>query len=233
MRSYDYGYLEEIVVRRDDNVLYKFKERDFPRLNLCDIEDMLLLLVQKKLSNLDVDDWYDLGVALRMFTRRIVNLHRVEDLHLGVESYQKKLNITRPVTTRSNISKLTPYTAYKNPQVIIYQDKLRKNTTQSTQISKINDLIGKIIPCNDLSSRNVLALSAKCPGERKPRKEQNRIKTGQKTGSVKCSHWQYKFPLPVKVVATARRLEMPLLEVCTAIEEKKKKLSVKDRWQLH
>nr|GFB75345.1 hypothetical protein [Tanacetum cinerariifolium] len=50
---------------------------------------------------------------------------------------------------------------------------------------------------------------------------------------VKCSHWQYKFPLPVKVVATVRRLEMPLLEVCTAIEEKKKKLPVKDRWKLH
>nr|GEW79409.1 ribonuclease H-like domain-containing protein [Tanacetum cinerariifolium] len=44
---------------------------------------------------------------------------------------------------------------------------------------------------------------------------------------------QYKFPLPVKVVATARRFEMPLPEVCTAIEEKKKKLPVKDRWQLH
>nr|GEV08911.1 DNA-directed DNA polymerase [Tanacetum cinerariifolium] len=50
---------------------------------------------------------------------------------------------------------------------------------------------------------------------------------------VKCYHWQYKFPLPMKVVATARRLEIPLPEVCTAIEEKKKKLSVKDRWQLH
>nr|GFA29129.1 reverse transcriptase domain-containing protein [Tanacetum cinerariifolium] len=37
----------------------------------------------------------------------------------------------------------------------------------------------------------------------------------------------------VKVVATARRLEMPLPEVCTAIEEKKKKLPIKDRWQLH
>nr|GEW98629.1 uncharacterized mitochondrial protein AtMg00810-like [Tanacetum cinerariifolium] len=40
---------------------------------------------------------------------------------------------------------------------------------------------------------------------------------------------QHKFPLPVKVVATARRLKMPPPEVCTAIEEKKKKLSVKDR----
>nr|GEU41906.1 hypothetical protein [Tanacetum cinerariifolium] len=104
MRWYDYGYLEEIVVRRSDNVLYKFKEGNFPGLILRDIEDMLLLLVQKKLSSLDVDDRYDLGVALRMFTRRIVILHHVEDLQLGVESYQKKINITRPETTRSNIS---------------------------------------------------------------------------------------------------------------------------------
>nr|GEX58433.1 hypothetical protein [Tanacetum cinerariifolium] len=42
-------------------------------------------------------------------------------------------------------------------------DGLRKNTTQSTQISKINDLIGEIIPCNEFSSRNVPALSSKCP----------------------------------------------------------------------
>ncbi|GKC48411.1 hypothetical protein Tco_1066133, partial [Tanacetum coccineum] len=53
MKWYDYGYLEKIVVRREDQKLYKFMEGDFPRLNLCDIEDMLLLLVQKKLSNLE------------------------------------------------------------------------------------------------------------------------------------------------------------------------------------
>nr|GEY03822.1 hypothetical protein [Tanacetum cinerariifolium] len=47
------------------------------------------------------------------------------------------------------------------------------------------------------------------------------------------SHWQYKFPLPVKVVPTARRLEMSLPGVCTAIEEMMKKLPIKDRWQLH
>nr|GEW94084.1 hypothetical protein [Tanacetum cinerariifolium] len=45
MRWYDYGYLENIIVRKDDNVLYKFKEGDFPRFNLRDIKDMLLLLV--------------------------------------------------------------------------------------------------------------------------------------------------------------------------------------------
>nr|GEW63742.1 hypothetical protein [Tanacetum cinerariifolium] len=47
------------------------------------------------------------------------------------------------------------------------------------------------------------------------------------------SHWQYKFLLPVKVVPTARRIEIPLPGVCTAIEEMMKKLPVKDRWQLH
>nr|GFB30456.1 hypothetical protein [Tanacetum cinerariifolium] len=45
-----------------------------------------------------------------------------------------------------------------------------------------------------------------------------------------------KFPLPegtshcLKMNATVKRIEMPLPEVCTAIEEKKKKLPVKDRW---
>ncbi|GKD35047.1 hypothetical protein Tco_1250556 [Tanacetum coccineum] len=87
---------------------------DFPRLNLRDIEDLLLLLVQKKLSNLEKDVIFDLNVALRMFTRHIVILKRVEDLQLEVKSYQNKL-ITKPETFRSDISKMTPYTAYKNP----------------------------------------------------------------------------------------------------------------------
>nr|GFA32763.1 hypothetical protein [Tanacetum cinerariifolium] len=44
------------------------------------------------------------------------------------------------------------------------------------------------------------------------------------------SHWQYKFLLPVEGVPTARRMEIPLPGVCTAMM---KKLPVKDRWQLH
>ncbi|GKD90229.1 hypothetical protein Tco_1365736 [Tanacetum coccineum] len=102
---YDYGYLKEIVVRREDQQLYTFKEGDFPRLNLRDIEDLQLLLFQKKLSNLEKYVIFDLNVALRMFTRRIAILKRVEDLQLGVKSYQKKLNITRPETYRSDIKK--------------------------------------------------------------------------------------------------------------------------------
>nr|GFB37087.1 hypothetical protein [Tanacetum cinerariifolium] len=44
------------------------------------------------------------------------------------------------------------------------------------------------------------------------------------------SHWQYKFPLPVEGVPTARRIEIPLPGVCTAMM---KKLPVKDKWELH
>nr|GEZ43656.1 hypothetical protein [Tanacetum cinerariifolium] len=81
-RQQFYGYAsnKEFMHDVEDNMLYKFKEGDFPRLNLRDIEDLLLLLVQKKLSNLEKDAIYDLNVALRMFTRLIVILKCVEDL---------------------------------------------------------------------------------------------------------------------------------------------------------
>nr|GFB69846.1 integrase, catalytic region, zinc finger, CCHC-type, peptidase aspartic, catalytic [Tanacetum cinerariifolium] len=49
-----------------------FKEGDFKRLRLQDIEDMLLLLVQGKLSNLNVEERFAFNVSLRMFTRSIV-----------------------------------------------------------------------------------------------------------------------------------------------------------------
>ncbi|GKE19210.1 hypothetical protein Tco_1426787 [Tanacetum coccineum] len=68
MKRYDYGHLDEIEVRREDQQLYKFKE----------------------------DEHFNLNVALRMFTRRIVIQRLVEDLQLAVESYQKKLNPTKP-----------------------------------------------------------------------------------------------------------------------------------------
>nr|GFC09659.1 hypothetical protein [Tanacetum cinerariifolium] len=40
-----------ILVRRDDDQIYKFKEGDFKRLHLQDIEDMLLILAYTAYSN--------------------------------------------------------------------------------------------------------------------------------------------------------------------------------------
>ncbi|GKA71318.1 hypothetical protein Tco_0777457 [Tanacetum coccineum] len=61
---YGYAHLKEIVMRRADHKLYKFMEGDFPRLHLNDIEDMLLLIAQKKLNNLDIIFIVHLAVGL-------------------------------------------------------------------------------------------------------------------------------------------------------------------------
>nr|GEV92945.1 hypothetical protein [Tanacetum cinerariifolium] len=107
----------------DDDKLYKFKEGDFKRLRIQDIEDMLLLLVQGKLTNLTVEERFAFNVSLRMFTRSIVIQRRVEDLQLGVKSYQKKLNLTKPDSYRSDLKCKEAYTAYSNPRGFIYQNK--------------------------------------------------------------------------------------------------------------
>nr|GEY31505.1 hypothetical protein [Tanacetum cinerariifolium] len=67
------------------------------------------------------------NVSLRMFTRSSVIQRRVEDLQLGVESYKKKLNLTRPDTYRSDLKRREAYTAYSNPRGFIYQNKDKKN----------------------------------------------------------------------------------------------------------
>nr|GEU79476.1 reverse transcriptase [Tanacetum cinerariifolium] len=46
MKYFGYSHLEKIIVRRQDDQLYKFREDDFKRLSRQDIEDMLILLVQ-------------------------------------------------------------------------------------------------------------------------------------------------------------------------------------------
>ncbi|GJS50880.1 hypothetical protein Tco_0624242 [Tanacetum coccineum] len=123
----NYKHLDWINVRRDDDKLYKFKEGDLKRLRIQDIEDMLLLLVQGKLTNLTVEERLTFIISLRMFTRSIVIQRRVEDLQLGVESYQKKLNLTKPDTYRSDLKRRDAYSAYSTPRGFIYQNKDKKN----------------------------------------------------------------------------------------------------------
>ncbi|GJT21439.1 hypothetical protein Tco_0891376 [Tanacetum coccineum] len=81
----------------------------------------------RKLTNLNVQDRLTFGVSLRMFTRSIVIQRHVKDLQLGVKSYQKKLNITKPDTYRSDLKHRDAYKAYSNPRDFIYQNKDKKN----------------------------------------------------------------------------------------------------------
>nr|GEV30706.1 hypothetical protein [Tanacetum cinerariifolium] len=93
-----------------------------------------------KLSNLTVEELFAFNVSLRMFTRSIVIQRRVEDLQLGVESYQKRLNLTKPNTYRSDLKRREAYTAYSNPKGFIYQNKDKKNRLmQIDELHKFSD----------------------------------------------------------------------------------------------
>ncbi|GKD60828.1 hypothetical protein Tco_1298337, partial [Tanacetum coccineum] len=63
---HNYKHLDWITICRDNDKLYTFKEGDFNRLHIQDIEDMLLLLVQGKLTNLTVEERLYFNVSLRI-----------------------------------------------------------------------------------------------------------------------------------------------------------------------
>nr|GEU65385.1 hypothetical protein [Tanacetum cinerariifolium] len=77
---HSYKHLDWIIVRRDDDKLYKFKEGDFKRLRVQDIEDMLLLLVQSKLTNLTVKERFAFNNKDKQNRlMRIDELHKFSD----------------------------------------------------------------------------------------------------------------------------------------------------------
>ncbi|GJV81562.1 hypothetical protein Tco_1517432 [Tanacetum coccineum] len=96
--------------------------------------------IENRLTNLSDDDVFDFAIALRMFTRSMVIQKRVEDLELGVESYQKKINVTKPETTRPSIQKRDPYTPYQDPQGFTYVDNQGRNKLmRSDELYKSSD----------------------------------------------------------------------------------------------
>ncbi|GKB02339.1 hypothetical protein Tco_0830428, partial [Tanacetum coccineum] len=137
MKMYDNGHLEEIEVRRDDQKLYTFKEGDFKRLRLQDIEDMLLLLVQQKLTNLTIDERYSLNVVLRKTdchsTAGERSLIRCQKLPKEAQPYQ-----ARHIQVKSQ--KRTAYTAYSDPKRVIYKDQMNKNRLmRADELHKFSD----------------------------------------------------------------------------------------------
>ncbi|GJY93733.1 hypothetical protein Tco_0509515 [Tanacetum coccineum] len=133
-KLHSYGYLEEIVVRRADRQLYKFKEGDFINLHLNDIEDMLLLVVQHNLFHLDGDVIVDLAYFSLIIKKR------VEDFQLGVKSYQKKLNITKTQKDFPTISAKEPYTPSFDQQGVFYEDlSNQKRLMRADELYKFSD----------------------------------------------------------------------------------------------
>nr|GEX18143.1 monodehydroascorbate reductase [Tanacetum cinerariifolium] len=89
---YIYTYLKDIVLRRADYNEYKISEFDFKNLHPNDLED-LYIVIRK---------W-------------------VEDLQLGIKSYQMKLNLTEPNWDASDFLFKEDYTIISKPRAIIYR----------------------------------------------------------------------------------------------------------------
>nr|GEV97697.1 hypothetical protein [Tanacetum cinerariifolium] len=70
----------------------------------------------------------------------IVEWH-VKDLQLGVERYQKKLNLTKPNTYRSDLKCKEAYIAYSSLRGFIYQNKDKKNRLMRIgELHKFSDM---------------------------------------------------------------------------------------------
>ncbi|GJT76465.1 hypothetical protein Tco_1043190 [Tanacetum coccineum] len=100
-----YGHLEEVMVKRADRKLYKFKEGDFTDLHLNDIEDMMLLVVQHKLFNLNESDIVDFIVALHMTLKKVRDElhHRILDFCLGYNDEMSRRKRTAIGKKRSEL----------------------------------------------------------------------------------------------------------------------------------
>nr|GFD36241.1 hypothetical protein [Tanacetum cinerariifolium] len=61
-------------------------------------------------------------------------------LQHGVESYQKKLNLTKPDTYHSHLQDRTAYTSHYDPHEIIYLDQSkRKRLMRTDELHKFSD----------------------------------------------------------------------------------------------
>ncbi|GJZ69614.1 hypothetical protein Tco_0633164 [Tanacetum coccineum] len=137
---YGYTFLKEIVLRKADYNEYKISEADFKNLHPNDFEDLYLLHLQGQLNHLSGADKVHLFNAVNLWIRNIVIRKRVEDLQLGIESYQTKLNLTQPDWDASDFLFKEDYTIVSKPRAVIYRDIIdQKKMMQETEVHKFSD----------------------------------------------------------------------------------------------
>ncbi|GJZ31800.1 hypothetical protein Tco_0576847 [Tanacetum coccineum] len=115
---YGYDYLKEITLRRADYQEYTIAEKDFKNLYPSDFEDLNLLLLQGHLNHISGSDKRMLSTAVNLWTHNLVIRQRVEDLQLGIESYQKQLNLTKPGWDATGYK--YDYKSIESPRAVVF-----------------------------------------------------------------------------------------------------------------
>nr|GEV08128.1 hypothetical protein [Tanacetum cinerariifolium] len=117
---YGYDYLKEITLRKADYQEYTIAKKDFKYLYPNDFEDLNLLLLQGNIKHLFGSDKCMLSTAVKLLTRNLVIRQRVEDFQLGIESYQKQLNLTKLGWDAKGFEYKHDYITIDSPRVIIF-----------------------------------------------------------------------------------------------------------------
>ncbi|GKF53820.1 hypothetical protein Tco_0160730 [Tanacetum coccineum] len=101
---------------------------------------MYLLHLQGHLNHLSNANKVHLFNAVNLWIRNIVIRKCVEDLQLGIESYQTKLNLTQPDWDTSDFLFKEDYTIVSKPSAVIYRGRNdQKKMMRGTEVYKFSD----------------------------------------------------------------------------------------------
>ncbi|GJW42331.1 hypothetical protein Tco_0071130 [Tanacetum coccineum] len=132
---YGYDYLKEITLRRVGYQEYTIAEKDFKNMYPSDFEDLNLLLLQGHLNHLPGSDKRMLSTTVNLWTRNLVIRQWVEDFQLGIESYQKQLNLTKPGWDAKGYEYKHDYTIIQSPRAVVFP--VSNNERKITRFNKI------------------------------------------------------------------------------------------------
>ncbi|GJR24522.1 hypothetical protein Tco_0973049 [Tanacetum coccineum] len=95
---------------------------------------------RKKMNEKIKDPMLNLFNAVNLWIRNIVIRKRVEELQLGIESYQTKLNLTEPSWDATDFLFKEDYTIISKPRAVIYRDRNNhKKMIRETEVHKFSD----------------------------------------------------------------------------------------------
>ncbi|GJW91567.1 hypothetical protein Tco_0169120 [Tanacetum coccineum] len=134
------GPAYKIVLRRADYKEYKISGADFTNLHPNDFKDLYLLHLQGQLNHLYGADKVHLFNTVNLWIRNIIIRKCVEELQLGIESYQTKLNLTQPDWVASDFLFKEDYTIVSKLRTVIYRDRNdQKKMMREIEVHKFSD----------------------------------------------------------------------------------------------
>ncbi|GJW58046.1 hypothetical protein Tco_0104777 [Tanacetum coccineum] len=140
--GHEHKFITEIVARRANDCIVSITEPDYKNLNKNDIEDMYMLIVNNKVpDHANTGLLWSLSVFIMMFIRSSVIWERVHDFHLGIESYQQKINLTAPTITFPGIEEYDEFSIIYEPVhgIIYTNSKKEKRVMRPSEIQKFCD----------------------------------------------------------------------------------------------